>query len=47
MSKYAHRCVQLRDGRLVSEDGRGTGAVEPGGLVISDEDKLIVDRNKR
>jgi putative ABC transport system ATP-binding protein len=45
MSKYAQRCVQLRDGKIVSEDCNGAG-VAAGGLVISDEGKLIVDRNK-
>ena len=43
MSRYAHRCIQLRDGRIVSEGCDGTGAVA-GDLVLSTEDKLIVDR---
>ena len=50
MSKYAHRCIQLRDGRIVSDDGNGTGAVVAAGaegLVLSTEDKVIVDRGKR
>jgi len=47
MSKYAHRCIQLRDGRIMSEDCSSPVADEPGALVISDEGKLIVDRNKR
>jgi putative ABC transport system ATP-binding protein len=46
MSRYARRCVQLRDGRIVSENCDGTGVVA-GDLVISDEGKLIVDRGKR
>jgi len=45
MSKYAHRCVQLRDGKIVAEDCNGAGSVA-GDLVISDEGKLIVDRGK-
>jgi putative ABC transport system ATP-binding protein len=50
MSKYAHRCIQLRDGRIVSEDCNGTGAVVAAGaegLVLSTEGKVIVDRGKR
>jgi ABC-type lipoprotein export system ATPase subunit len=46
MSKYAHRCVQLRDGKIVAEGGNGMAAVASD-LVISTEDKLIVDRGKR
>jgi ABC-type lipoprotein export system ATPase subunit len=46
MSRYARRCVQLRDGRIVSENCDSTGVVA-GDLVISDEGKLIVDRGKR
>jgi putative ABC transport system ATP-binding protein len=51
MSKYAHRCIQLRDGRIVSSDDcNGTGAVVAAGaegLVLSTEGKVIVDRGKR
>jgi len=45
MSKYAHRCVQLRDGRIVTENCDGTGIVA-GDLTLSTEGKLIVDRVK-
>ncbi|MBN1886802.1 MAG: ATP-binding cassette domain-containing protein, partial [Thermoflexales bacterium] len=45
MAKYAHRCIQLRDGKIVAENGNGaTPAVDPGGLLIDDDGKLIVDR---
>jgi putative ABC transport system ATP-binding protein len=51
MSKYAHRCIQLRDGKIVAENGNGHDspalAIKPGDLVISDEGKLIVDRGKK
>jgi putative ABC transport system ATP-binding protein len=46
MSKYAHRCIQLRDGKIVADGGNGMAAVASD-LVISTEDKLIVDRGKR
>jgi hypothetical protein len=48
MAKYAHRVIQLRDGRVVAENGDGHGdpipAVKPGELIIDDDGKLIVDR---
>jgi putative ABC transport system ATP-binding protein len=45
MAKYAHRTIQLRDGKIVAENGNGeVPAVEPGGLLIDDDGKLIVDR---
>jgi putative ABC transport system ATP-binding protein len=48
MAKYAHRLIQLRDGKIVAENGNGHGdpipAVKPGELVIDDDGKLIVDR---
>jgi ABC-type lipoprotein export system ATPase subunit len=51
MSKYAHRCIQLRDGKIFAENGNGHDSpaltIKPGDLVISDEDKLIVDRGKK
>jgi len=50
MSKYAHRCIQLRDGKIVSDDCNGMGAVVAAGtdgLVLSTEGKLIVDRGKK
>jgi putative ABC transport system ATP-binding protein len=50
MSKYAHRCIQLRDGKIVSDDDNGMGAVVAAGtdgLVLSTEGKLIVDRGKK
>ena len=50
MSKYAHRCIQLRDGKIVCDDDNGMGAVVAAGtdgLVLSTEGKLIVDRGKK
>jgi putative ABC transport system ATP-binding protein len=50
MSKYAHRCIQLRDGKIVADDCNGMGAVVAAGtdgLVLSTEGKLIVDRGKK
>jgi putative ABC transport system ATP-binding protein len=50
MSKYAHRCIQLRDGKIVSDGDNGMGAVVAAGtdgLVLSTEGKLIVDRGKK
>ena len=50
MSKYAHRCIQLRDGKIVSDDDNGMGAVVAAGtdgFVLSTEGKLIVDRGKK
>jgi putative ABC transport system ATP-binding protein len=48
MAKYAHRLIQLRDGKIVAENGNGNGIpmpeVKPGELVIDDDGKLIVDR---
>jgi putative ABC transport system ATP-binding protein len=50
MSKYAHRVIQLRDGKISAENGNGHDspvlAVKPGDLVIDDDGKLIVDRGK-
>jgi hypothetical protein len=51
MSKYAHRVIQLRDGKIVAENGNGHDgpalAVKPGELLIDDDGKLIVDRGKK
>jgi putative ABC transport system ATP-binding protein len=48
MAKYAHRCIQLRDGKVVSEDcnGLSLAAEAAGGLLLDDDGKLIVDRAK-
>jgi len=50
MSKYAHRVIQLRDGRIVTENGNGhdsAAVVKPGELIIDDDGKQIVDRGKQ
>jgi len=50
MSKYAHRTIQLRDGKISAENGDGNGysiampIALPAELVIDDDGKLIVDR---
>ncbi len=50
MAKYAHRTIQLRDGRIVAENGNGhdnpAANIKPGELLIDDDGKLIVDRGK-
>ncbi len=51
MAKFAHRTIQLRDGKIAAENGNGhdnaAPAVKPGELVIDDDGVLIVDRGKR
>ena len=52
MSKYAHRTIQLRDGKISADNGNGNGngysiampIALPAELVIDDDGKLIVDR---
>jgi len=48
MAKYSHRVIQLRDGKVIAENGNGHGdpipAPKPGELIIDDDGKLIVDR---
>ena len=48
MAKYAHRVIQLRDGKIAAENGNGKDNpafnIKPGDLVIDDDGKLIVDR---
>jgi putative ABC transport system ATP-binding protein len=50
MAKYAHRVIQLRDGKIFAENGNGkdnpAATIKPGELVIDDDGKLIVDRGK-
>ncbi len=49
MAKFAHRVIQLRDGKITAENGNGKDNpafnIKPGQLVIDDDGKLIVDRN--
>ncbi len=50
MAKFAHRVIQLRDGRIVAENGNGKdnpAVAKSSELVIDDDGKLIVDRGKR
>jgi putative ABC transport system ATP-binding protein len=52
MARYARRCIQLRDGKILTEDGASrAGGAERGqdadGLLIDDDGKLIVDRGKK
>jgi energy-coupling factor transporter ATP-binding protein EcfA2 len=51
MAKYAHRTIQLRDGKIFAENGNGqdnpANAIKPGDLVIDDDGKLIVDRGSK
>jgi len=52
MSKYAHRTIQLRDGKISAENGNGNGYGHPalaksGELLMDDDGRLIVDRAKR
>jgi len=48
MAKYAHRVIQLRDGKIAAENGNGKDNpafnIKAGELVIDDDGKLIVDR---
>ncbi len=51
MSRFAHRIIQLRDGKIVAENNNGDGqpavTIKPSELILDDDGKLIVDRGKR
>jgi putative ABC transport system ATP-binding protein len=50
MARYAHRVIQLRDGKITAgnDDSRGDSVrvVKSGELVFDDDGKLIVGRGK-
>jgi len=51
MAKFAHRVIQLRDGKIVAENNNSTDSpvlnIKPGELIIDDDGKLIVERGRR